>query len=133
MVAMKLVLDTNIAIGFLKGHRTIVENLKQADKVYLPVIVVGELLYGAKKSSQPARNLKRFRSFINDCTLIAIDEEISEHYSNIKLELSKKGTPIPENDIWIAATAIYYSTTLATNDNHFTCIDNLKILTGLTG
>jgi tRNA(fMet)-specific endonuclease VapC len=111
----------------LKGHKIIVENLKQAEEVYLPVIVVGELLYGAKKSSQPVRNLKEFRSFIDDCNLIAIDKEISEHYSNIKLELSKKGTPIPENDIWIAATAIYHSIALATNDNHFTCIDNLKI------
>lgn len=67
MALSKIALDTNIAIEVLNSNEFTIEILRQFDLIYLPIIVCGELLYGAKNSGKASYNLRRFESFIADC------------------------------------------------------------------
>ena len=69
----------------------------------------------------------KYRGFISNCTILNINSAIAEKYASIRKGLKDKGTPIPENDIWIAATCIVYEIPLATNDKHFSNIEGLKL------
>jgi tRNA(fMet)-specific endonuclease VapC len=85
------------------------------------------LLYGAAYFSNPNKHLKQFNDFIKNIRVLNVDQETAKHYGEIKSNLRKSGTPIPENDIWIAAMAIQHGFTLATNDKHFKNINSLNI------
>ncbi len=98
----QITLDTNIAIDLLNDNKYTFEFLKN-HIVCLPTVVVGELLFGAKNSDRKKTNLLKYRDFINSCHILTINKRVSEEYSDIRLILKEKGTPIPENDIWIAA------------------------------
>jgi tRNA(fMet)-specific endonuclease VapC len=119
--------DTNIVIAFLNGDRNIEAMLNSAEAVYLSVIVLGELLYGAMNSKHVDQNIQRVKQFMEQCALLLVNELISFRYSDIKLVLKGIGHPIPENDIWIGATAIHHGLTLCTRDDHFGFIDGLVL------
>ena len=99
-----LVLDSNAVIAYRAGNTEVCTLIDEAGKIFLPVIVLGELYFGALKSSQKQKNLDAIESFKKYSEIIVVDEYIATEYATIRLELKKKGTPIPENDIWIAAT-----------------------------
>ena len=117
-MAMNILLDTNIIIAFLKNDPGIVKKARSLHRINISVITVGELLYGALNSSKCDDNLAVFRNFFDECTLIPINAETAEEYAKIRLELKGKGTPIPENDLWIAATAKIHGYTLISRDIH---------------
>lgn len=120
-------LDTNVAIDLLNGNVEILLNYEKFTSLYLPVTVCGELLYGAINSNNSKKNLIKYRGFISNCTILNINSAIAEKYASIRKGLKDKGTPIPENDIWIAATCIVYEIPLATSDKHFNNIEGLKL------
>ncbi|MCX6237776.1 MAG: type II toxin-antitoxin system VapC family toxin [Bacteroidia bacterium] len=120
-------LDTNVAIDLLNGNVEILLNCEKYTSLYLPVTVCGELLYGAINSNSSKKNLIKYRGFISNCTILNINSAIAEKYASIRKGLKDKGTPIPENDIWIAATCIVYEIPLATSDKHFNNIEGLKL------
>ena len=70
------------------------------------MVALGELLYGVRKSVRAAENLASLQTWLSTVTLISLTEAIANRYASIKHELAKAGTPIPENDIWIAAHAL---------------------------
>ena len=121
-------IDTNVAIDLLNGKKSIIQRLQKFDIVYLPVTVSGELLFGAKNSQKRTANLEIFRNFIGTCEILDINYLVSEVYSDIRLALYKKGKPIPENDLWIAAICIANDLPLLTKDKHFEEIIELKKL-----
>ena len=94
----------------------------------MPVTVCGVLLFGATNSGNSKKNLTKYRGFILSCLILNINSAIAEQYALIRKILKDKGTPIPENDIWIAATCIVYEIPLASNDNHFKNIEGLKLI-----
>jgi tRNA(fMet)-specific endonuclease VapC len=120
-------LDTNIVIAFFSGEAAVVERFEQAAEVLLSSIVVGELDFGARKSSRTQQNLERIATLVQQVTVLDCDEDTAHHYGAIKQALLNKGRPIPENDIWIAASALQNDLTLITRDGHFAEIDGLKI------
>ncbi|MCB0597628.1 MAG: type II toxin-antitoxin system VapC family toxin [Lewinellaceae bacterium] len=129
MVNMKdIALDTNAAIDLLNGKSEVTELLKGFDLIFLPVTVVGELLFGAKNSSRKKENLLNFRNFIESCEVLDTNGLIAEEYSDIRMNLKEKGRPIPENDIWIAAICRSNSIPIITRDKHFKLIENLEVL-----
>jgi tRNA(fMet)-specific endonuclease VapC len=89
--------------------------------------VVGELYVGAYKSANPLKHIKEVNDFLMKCQIIPTDGKTAHEYAIIKSALLKKGKPIPENDIWIAATSQQYDMCLHTRDKHFIEIDNLLI------
>jgi tRNA(fMet)-specific endonuclease VapC len=119
-------LDTNIVIGLFANSPEIVEKFSQTDQIYVPCIVIGELCYGAEKSRRPEENIERVDDFERSNIILKCDGNTAKYYGAVKDRLRKKGRPIPENDIWIAATALQYNLILITRDEHFREVENLK-------
>ena len=118
-------LDTNIVIAFFSGEPAVIDQFDQADEILLPGIVLGELVFGARKSSRAAENLARVEDLSQQVVVLACDSDTARYYGAIKHALRLKGRPIPDNDIWIAAVARQYHLTLITRDTHFAEVDDL--------
>lgn len=93
----------------------------------MPVPVVGELIFGALNSKHSDANLRIYRKFIGKTNIIEIKKNTAEIYAKIKFTLKKNGTPIPENDVWIAALCVERDIPLISNDLHFQYVDVLKL------
>ncbi|OQA52741.1 MAG: tRNA(fMet)-specific endonuclease VapC [Euryarchaeota archaeon ADurb.Bin294] len=124
----RVVLDTNAVIAYRQGIPKICRIINESDILYLPVIVLGELLYGAFNSSRIASNEQALLKFTEYTDIIHIDEAITRRYARIRLLLKKSGHPIPENDIWIAASCLELDAPIVSRDSHFKFIDNLRII-----
>ena len=122
-------LDTNAVIALLADEASAPDRLKAAEEVLVPSVVMGELYYGAYKSSRWEANLARVDEFAVNATVLGCDIETARRYGEIKDRLRKKGRPIPANDLWVAAVAIQYDLTLMTRDVHFAEVDGLKTQT----
>jgi tRNA(fMet)-specific endonuclease VapC len=122
----RILLDTNIVIALFAGEKPVRERLAECPEVYLPSTVLGELYYGARKSSQASANFARIEELAAAVTILPCDATTARLYGEIKASLRSQGRPIPENDIWIAAVAQQYGLTLVTRDEHF------KNVAGLT-
>lgn len=123
----KHLLDTNIIVALFKNDENVRNQMAASPEVFVPVIAVGELYYGAKHSAHVKKNMNQVREFAENSTVLACDITTAEHYGQIKNELKTKGHPLPENDVWIAAIAKQYSLTVVTRDHHFREIDALLL------
>ena len=129
MTGNNVLLDTNIISAWLKGDADIADKIDNADFIAIPVVVVGELNYGAQYSTNVKRNTTNINKVISSYNVLNIDTDTASHYGVIKALLRRKGKPIPENDIWIAALAKQHNFVLATRDKHFTEVEGLTIVT----
>lgn len=123
----KIMLDSNVIIDFFRGNNDSIHTLIEKETVFISVIVLGELIFGAENSPNLKRHLAQVDAFLEKATVVYIDEATARVYGKIRADLKKAGKPIPENDIWIAAIALQHNFILATNDNHFKKVDLLKI------
>jgi tRNA(fMet)-specific endonuclease VapC len=121
----RALLDTNAAIALFAGEPELVEIVASKAAVFLCVPVVGELRYGALASTRVEQNLARLDEFSKAIRVLPCDKESAVFYSAVKLGLRKKGRPIPENDVWIAAIARQHRLSLISRDAHFQEIDDL--------
>lgn len=128
MIGSRCLLDTNIIIHSFKERNEIVKRLDEFESVFVSVTVVGELFYGAYKSSNTVKHLNQIQKFISECVIIEINASTSEFYGRIKTALYLKGKPIPENDIWIAASALQHNLPLFTDDEHFKEIEEINFI-----
>jgi len=124
----KYLLDTNIVIALFADESAVKESLGNAQEVFIPGVVIGELFYGAHKSARAKENLARIDEFASSNLVLGCDTETARIYGDVKNALRVKGHPIPENDIWIAAIAIQHNLTLVSRDGHFKEIENLKVV-----
>lgn len=127
MTGNKVLLDTNIISALLKGEPGIADKIDSTKSVFIPVIALGELYYGASYSKHVNKNTRNAQKIAQSYPLLLVDEETAVKYGSIKAALRKKGTPIPENDIWIAAIALQHDLTVITRDKHFKEVDGLSI------
>jgi tRNA(fMet)-specific endonuclease VapC len=123
----KFLLDTNIVIALFAGEATTVKHMGRARAVFVPAVVIGELLYGAFKSAHVRENVTRVEEFAAANTILACDLETARHYGQIKDQLRRKGRPPPENDLWIAALARQHRLTLVSRDTHFHEMERLPV------
>jgi tRNA(fMet)-specific endonuclease VapC len=123
----KFLLDTNIVIGLFANDAKILQHLQNATDVFLSPIVLGELYYGAKHSAKVAQNVATVNSLAARVNLFPCDLITAQLYGDVKNDLQGKGRPIPENDIWIAATALQHNLTLVTRDSHFQNVTGLSL------
>lgn len=126
MSGKSYLLDTNILIAFLKNDPSIIKRFEQ-EEIFVPIIAIGELVYGAQKSNRAKTNLKSLRGFCQDIEILDTDVETAFAFGEIQNQLRKIGKPIPVNDIWIAAIASRNNLTVVTRDKHFSNIDGLPI------
>ena len=123
----RYLLDSNIVIALLSGDQSVIDQIDQASEIFLPSIGIGELYYGAFNSSKKQTNVDRIDQLRSQVTVLDRDDFTAKFYGQIKKALKDKGTPIPENDIWIGAIAMQYELTVATRDNHFLNIEGLGV------
>lgn len=123
----RVLLDSNIIIGLLGGERAVLEGVRAAEAVYVPVIALGELYYGAHKSARPAANVERVTALARTAAVLPCEAETAAVYGALKAQLRAAGTPIPENDLWIAALARQHGLTLASRDTHFAAVPDLPL------
>ena len=124
-----LLLDTNVVIALLRQEDDALAELEVAgtDSLFVSVIALGELRFGARKSGRVAENLQRVEDFAAESNILPCDGETSRRYGEVKDRLRRKGRPIPENDVWIAATALQRDLVLITRDSHFDHVEGLRI------
>ncbi len=127
MSGKKYLLDTNIIVDLFSGAREIKGLIESLEGPIVSAITMGELYFGVEKSQYRAKHLKQVGEFAGICTILDIDLATAKVYAKIKNELKKKGRPIPENDIWIAATSIQHNLALLTKDKHFKEIRGLDL------
>ena len=117
----RICLDTSAYSHFRRGDDPVVEIVTTAREVCVPVIVLGELRAGFRAGSRHLDNAKALRQFLANpvVRVIDVDDEIASLYSDVVAELRRAGTPLPGNDLWIAATAIREGAPIVTYDGHF--------------
>jgi tRNA(fMet)-specific endonuclease VapC len=117
----RLLLDTSAYSALLRGHAGIKAWVQRAEEILLTPVVLGELHAGFRAGQQRRKNERELEQMLASprVSVVAIDEETAEHYAAIVHSLRMAGTPIPTNDIWIAASAMQYGLTVVTTDHHF--------------
>jgi len=122
----RFLLDTNIIIALFAQEPSVQERLEQAEEVFVPSVVLGELYFGARKSTRVEENLARVDELAASSAVLVCNTETARRYGVIKSGLREIGRPIPENDLWIAAIAQQHDLTLVTRDAHFNEVERLK-------
>ncbi len=123
----EIALDTSAAVRFLNGDTGITQRVLTLPEIVLPMVTVGELLFGAENSTRPLQNLPRYLEFISACVAIPLGRQTATTYAHTRLALKRKGRPIPMNDIWIAAQCIEHDWILITDDSDFNYVDGLML------
>jgi tRNA(fMet)-specific endonuclease VapC len=127
---VKILLDTNAFSALRRGDRFVTAQVTRAEEVLLSVIVAGELLAGFHKGSRFQENLRALQTFIKDpsVAILQVTWITAELFARISDALRRRGTPIPINDIWLAAHAIEANASLLSSDGHFRYIEGLALL-----
>ncbi len=117
---MRILLDTNAYSDWRRDGRWN-ETIITASEVLIPAIVLGELRYGFQGAAQGPENEIKLQNFLRSpvVRVVTVGDPTSRSYANLKYFLRKAGTPIPENDIWIAALAVEHGVPVLTLDGHF--------------
>ncbi len=121
---MKLCLDTSAYSQFKRGELQVVEALDSATWIGVPAIVLGELRAGFALGRKAKENERQLAAFLRHSVVevLDVDEAATRVYADIVVALRKAGTPLPTNDIWIAAVAGSVGASVLTFDAHFTAI-----------
>ena len=125
---MKVLLpDTNVLSELFRDNRAVAKRLSQADRLLLSPVVEGELRGGFRCGTKLEKNLEMLSDFLKEpfVEAIPVSSETADRYSRIWAQLREKGTPIPSNDIWIAAQATEMGVELLSFDQHFEKIEGL--------
>jgi predicted nucleic acid-binding protein len=116
-----VLLDTSAYAAFMRGHPETVRIVREVEEIHLSSVVLGEMLAGFMSGTRNARNRAELARFLESprVNLIDVDEETAERYAVIFTSLKQAGTPVPTNDLWIAASAMQHGLRLLTLDTHF--------------
>ncbi|RZD18977.1 MAG: type II toxin-antitoxin system VapC family toxin [Candidatus Acididesulfobacter diazotrophicus] len=117
----KIILDSCAYSAFLRGHGKVKSVMQISDEIFINSIIIGELLSGFALGNREERNRDILLKFLKSPRVktVAVNNETSERYAVIINYLRKNGTPIPTNDIWIAASAMEYGLKVVTAGKHY--------------
>ena len=121
-------LDTTRAIAVLNGEPTAVQWVQGLSRVFVPVPVVAELLFGAMNSARAAYNEQRVIDLVSRTTVLDATAATADVYARLRVALRTAGRPIPQNDLWIASLCLQHRIPLATDDAHFSAVPGLQLL-----
>ena len=124
-----VLLDTNALTALFQGDDAVLDVMAKADSVYASAIVIGELEAGFRGGSRYADNLAVLDRFLGRPTveILPVRRETGDCFGRIKHALKIKGTPIPVNDVWVAAQCMETGSVLVTYDRHFDVVDGLRL------
>ena len=123
-----ILLDTNCYSAYLAGDERVLSALAEAAVVYMSIFVLGELFAGFRGGTKIQQNrgyLKRFLAKSN-VKILSATQETAEIFGDLKDKLKRSGSPLPINDVWIAAHALETGSVLITYDSHFQKITGLR-------
>lgn len=120
---MAVILDTNAVSALLAGEPALGEILEPQPLHHLPVIVIGEYRYGVARSKHRRRLERLLELLVRESIVLLVDEETTRHYATVRESLRRAGSPIPENDVWIAALAQQHGEPIVSRDRHFDLVD----------
>jgi tRNA(fMet)-specific endonuclease VapC len=123
-----VLLDTSVVVRHFRDGNALASNLAAFEELYLPQPALAELYAGAFRSARPEKNLQQIERFLEAVDVLLPDQSTPELYGRISAQLAQAGTPIPQNDIWIAAIARQSDLPLATRDRHFELVVGLTVL-----
>jgi len=117
----KVMMDTSAYVAFLRGNPGVKEAVQQADEIIFNPVVLGELIAGFLMGRNERKNKAILKNFLSSprVTIAEIDEQTSERYAVIVQSLRMRGTPIPTNDLWIAASAMQHGLKVLSTDQHY--------------
>jgi predicted nucleic acid-binding protein len=126
----KILIDTNFYVAFKSNEPDAVQVIREAEVIGVNTVVIGELLAGFKGGGKESINRHELDLFLDSrrVQMFSVDDETAEHYAKVFFDLKKRGTPIPSNDMWIAASAMQHGLWLATYDEHFKSIEGLPLV-----
>ena len=119
---MPLLLDTNVLIKFLRGNEKIAKVVSTYEQIFVPTVVIGEYKAGvAVETAVGHQQLSALEMFLDSTAvkIVGVTEDVANAYARIFRVLKANGTPIPQNDLWIAACAVDSSATVYSFDEHF--------------
>jgi tRNA(fMet)-specific endonuclease VapC len=127
---MKLLLDTDTSVFWLRGHSPVRKRMTSVDPqtIAISVITLAELRYGAAYSARPADNHQAIDDFISPISVLGLVPEAASVFGVLKADLRRKGLLIEDMDLLIASTALAHDLTLVTNNvAHFERIADLHL------
>jgi tRNA(fMet)-specific endonuclease VapC len=118
---VRVALDTNRYVDLCKGVVETVSLLEGAEAIVLPFVTLGELRAGFAHGRRPAENERILRRFLlkDGVRVLFADDQTTHHYASVFRQLRKQGTPIPTNDMWLAALVLQHNLALHARDKHF--------------
>ena len=124
---MRRLLDTNAYVALKRGHGSVADLVRGSEELVLSMVVVGELLFGFRNGNRYDRNAKELDEFLasDRVGILPVTLTTADRFGRIAAALRKAGTPIPSNDIWIAAHVFESSSELITFDAHFGAVPGL--------
>jgi tRNA(fMet)-specific endonuclease VapC len=125
----RILLDTSAYAGILRGDLRLARAMQEADEIALNAIVLGELKAGFRRGRHRERNEHELAEFLASprTRVLGLDEETADRYAVILDSLRSAGTPIPTNDVWIAASAMQHGLKVLTADRHFRKIPQIVV------
>lgn len=128
-MAQGILLDTSAIIPHLRGNPAYLAQAESTDEpLFVSLTVLGELYRGVLKSSQQDKNRLVLETFLQTVAILHPDSATSLYYAQVSVDLERMGKIIPENDIWIAASALECGMPLVTRDAHFQHVTGLQLL-----
>jgi tRNA(fMet)-specific endonuclease VapC len=125
-----IVIDSNVLIDVINGCGDYADTLGKAEEVLVPLIVLGELHAGFSDTRSDHAKRRAVERFLEIPTVrtITLTEETVGFYASVRRQLKRAGTPIPQNDIWIAAQTLEHGAALCTRDTDFKAVANLRLV-----
>lgn len=125
---MRILVDTNRYRDFCEGVSDVVELFKTVEQIHLPFVTIAELRAGFLHGDQSRANERTFAQFLGRPRVATLwpDEGTTHHYARLYLQLRRQGTPIPTNDLWVAALASQHDLALSSRDAHFDALPQLS-------
>lgn len=123
-----MILDTNAISALVARDADLIRLLDAAPRIAVTLISLGEFEFGILGSKKKKELERWLEAFLERADVLAADRKTLPHYAGIRAELKKAGTPIPANDVWIAALARQHKLTIVSRDAHFDKVKGLKRL-----
>ena len=127
---MRVALDTNRYTDFCRGEAELTELLEEADEILLPFAVVAELRAGFSFGKKGRENEEVLRQFLRapGVGVLYASDATTRTYASLYRQLRQQGTPIPINDLWIAALVVEHNLVLCSRDKHFVHLPQLDLV-----
>jgi tRNA(fMet)-specific endonuclease VapC len=123
---MEVILDTNALTAFADGEPGALAEIGRARLIAIPVVVLGEYLFGIAQSRRRNEYEQWMKRYIRDYHILDVNSDTAAQYADVRLQLKRAGTPIPPNDTWIAALCRQHSLPLLSQDRHFDRVNGIR-------